>query len=159
MTNKQFLTYRIPHSQSGVALVISLIMLAIITILSVSAMRSTNLDTKIAVNQHLKEMTFQAAENALTQVTGPVVTVSLPNSLGPDNAVDNISYYQSHGVTDQPNISADVNVEMLEISRRYKFSGFPLNVLTIMYQADSRGIVAGNNTQSINRMQVALIRN
>ncbi|MEW8658115.1 MAG: PilX N-terminal domain-containing pilus assembly protein [Candidatus Thiodiazotropha endolucinida] len=159
MTNKQFLTYRIPHLQSGAALVISLIMLAIITLLSVSAMRSTNLDTKIAVNQHLKEMTFQAAENALAQVTGPVVTVNLPNSLGPDNAVNNISYYQSYGVTDQPNISADVNVEMLEISRRYKFSGFPLNVLTIMYQADSRGIVAGNNTQSINRMQVALIRN
>ncbi|MBT3055792.1 MAG: hypothetical protein KME69_13065 [Candidatus Thiodiazotropha sp. (ex Codakia orbicularis)] len=159
MTNKQFLTYRIPHSQSGAALVISLIMLAIITLLSVSAMRSTNLDTKIAVNQHLKEMTFQAAENALAQLTGPVVTVNLPNSLGPDNAVNNISYYQSLGVTDQPNISADVNVEMLEISRRYKFSGFPLNVLTIMYQADSRGIVAGNNTQSINRMQVALIRN
>ncbi|MES9896023.1 MAG: PilX N-terminal domain-containing pilus assembly protein [Candidatus Thiodiazotropha endolucinida] len=159
MTNKQFLTYHKRHSQHGAALVIGLIMLTVITLLSVSAMRSANLDTKIAVNQQLKELTFQASENALAMVTGEEVTINLPNSLGSANAVMNSNYYQSSGVEYQPDLSANVNVEMMEISRRYKFHGFPLNILTIMYQADSTGVVVGNNTTTTNRMQVALIRN
>ncbi|MEW8586137.1 MAG: PilX N-terminal domain-containing pilus assembly protein, partial [Candidatus Thiodiazotropha sp.] len=57
-------TYPIQQSQRGSALVISLILLTIITILSVSAMRSTNLDTKIAVNHQLKKLSYRAAENA-----------------------------------------------------------------------------------------------
>ncbi|MEW8048819.1 MAG: PilX N-terminal domain-containing pilus assembly protein [Candidatus Thiodiazotropha sp.] len=159
MTNKQFITYRKRHSQHGAALVISLIMLTVITILSLSAMRSTNLDTKIAVNQQLREVTFQAAENSFSRLTGPVVDIDLPNSIGAENAVTTQDYYQSVGVDNQPDFSADVTVQMLEISRRYKFSGFPLNVLTVMYQADAQGIVEDNNTKTVNRMQVALIRN
>jgi type IV pilus assembly protein PilX len=161
MTNNHFTSYSNCHSQSGAALVIGLVMLTIITLLSVSAMRSTNLDTKIAVNHQFKEMSFQAAENALARVTGPLedADLDLPNALGAVNAVTNFDYYESTGVDHQPDFSADVELEMTEISRRYKFSGFPLNVLTVMYQADSRGTVAGTDTQTINRMQVALIRN
>ncbi|MEW8692938.1 MAG: PilX N-terminal domain-containing pilus assembly protein [Candidatus Thiodiazotropha endolucinida] len=159
MTDKQILTYPNRHSQHGAALVISLIMLTVITILSLSAMRSTNLDTKIAVNQQLREVTFQAAENSFSRLTGPVVDIDLPNSIGAENAVTTQDYYQSVGVEHQPDFSADVTVQMLEISRRYKFSGFPLNVLTVMYQADAQGVVENNNTKTVNRMQVALIRN
>ncbi|MCU7854967.1 MAG: hypothetical protein KZQ79_04615, partial [Candidatus Thiodiazotropha sp. (ex Lucinoma borealis)] len=57
--------------QDGAALAVSLILLIIITLLSVSAMRSTNLDTKISVNHQFKEASFQAAESALAIVTGP----------------------------------------------------------------------------------------
>lgn len=159
MTNKQIPTYHTRQSQHGAALVIGLIMLTVITLLSVSAMRTTNLETKIAVNQQLKELTFQASENALAMVTGPEVTVNLPSALGPGNAVMNANYFQSSGIDGQPDLSADVNVEMIEITRRYKFHGFPLNVLAVMYNADSQGIVVGNNTKTVNRMQVALIRN
>jgi hypothetical protein len=159
MTSKRFLTYHKRRSQQGAALVIGLIMLTITTLLSVSAMRSANLDMKVAVNQQLKELTFQASENALTMVTGEEVTINLPNELGSGNAVMNSNYYSSAGIEHQPDLSADVNVEMMEISRRYKFHGFPLNILTIMYQADSTGVVVGNNTTTTNRMQVALIRN
>lgn len=159
MNSKQLHTFPNRRSQYGTALVISLIMLTVITILSVSAMRSANLDTKIAVNQQLKEYTFQAAENALTRLVGPNVDVNLPNAIGAVNAVTTANYFQSSGVPHQPDLSADVTIEMMEISRKYKFSGFPLNVLSIMYKADSQGAVAGNNTQTINRMQVVLIRN
>jgi type IV pilus assembly protein PilX len=159
MTNTPSFASPKRHSQGGAALVISLILLTVITILSVSAMRSTNLDTKIAVNQQLKELSYWAAENALSLVTAEEVTVELPNALGAGNAVMNNNYFQSTGVDGQPDISANVNIEMMEITRRYKFHGFPLNVLAVMYQADSQGVVAGNNTQTVNRMQVALIRN
>jgi type IV pilus assembly protein PilX len=161
MTNHPIFSYSNRHSQNGTALVVGLVLLTIITLLSVSAMRSTNLDTKIAINHQFKEVSFQAAENALARVTGPLddADLDLPNTLGEENAVTNYSYYESTGVDQQPDFSADVTLEMTEISRKYKFSGFPLNILTVMYQADSQGTVAGSDTQTINRMQVALIRN
>ncbi|MBT3048891.1 MAG: PilX N-terminal domain-containing pilus assembly protein [Candidatus Thiodiazotropha sp.] len=161
MAKMQFSTNSTRHAQSGAALVIGLIMLTIVTLLSVSAMRSATLDTKITVNHQFKELSFQASENALKMITGPQIdtTLNMPNQLGEANAVTNADYYTSAGDDDQPDMGANVTFQMLEISRRYKFSGFPLNVLTVMYQADSQGTVAGTNTQSVNRMQVALIRN
>ncbi|MEW8156018.1 MAG: PilX N-terminal domain-containing pilus assembly protein, partial [Candidatus Thiodiazotropha endolucinida] len=51
-------------NQSGTALVISLIMLTIVTLLSITAMQNTNLDTKVAVNHQFKGLSFSAAENA-----------------------------------------------------------------------------------------------
>ncbi|MEW8505206.1 MAG: PilX N-terminal domain-containing pilus assembly protein [Candidatus Thiodiazotropha sp.] len=147
------------HQQQGAALVVGLILLSVITLLSVSAMRSTNLETKIAVNHQFKELSFQAAENALAQLTGPNPNVLVPNAICAEQ--DNPNYYQSSGVTHQPDLSADVTMQMREISPpgKYKFSGFGLNVVTVLYKADSLGTVAGNNTRTTNRMQVALIRN
>ncbi len=55
--------------QQGVALAISLILLVVITMLSLTAMRSANLDTKITLNHQHKRITFQSAESALTRLT------------------------------------------------------------------------------------------
>jgi type IV pilus assembly protein PilX len=157
MTSKHFSTYRIRHSQQGTALVIGLIMLTVITLLSVSAMRSTSIDTKISVNQQFKQMSFLASESALAQLTGPEIDLDPPASL--DASETYTDYFQAPGNTEQPGVSVDLTMTMVDKSRRYKFSGFPLNVLTIMYQADAAGTVANTNTLSTNRMQVALIRN
>ena len=160
MKSKRHHAWRAHQSQQGAALVVSMILLTIITLLSVSAMRSTNLDTKIAVNQQLKELTFQASENALAMITGEEIdtTLDMPATLGEANAVANDGYYSPPNADGRPDIGADVTIEMMEISRKYKFSGFPLNVLTVLYKADSRGTVAGSNTQTVNRMEEALIR-
>lgn len=151
-------TYRIGHSQQGTALVVGLIMLTVVTLLSVSAMRSNSLDTKIAVNQQFKQMSFLASESALAKLTGPTIDVDLPQALNePETTVD---YFDSPGgAGNRPGVSVDLTMEMVDISRKYKFSGFPLNVLTIMYQADATGHVDGTNSRTTNRMQVALIRN
>ncbi|MEW8146486.1 MAG: PilX N-terminal domain-containing pilus assembly protein [Candidatus Thiodiazotropha endolucinida] len=158
-SKRKHLACHLAHSQRGAALVISLIMLTVITILSLSAMRSTNLDSKIAVNHQFKELSFQAAENALARLTGPNPQVLVPNNIG--ETATTAAAYASAGVEHQPDISADLTLEMLEISPpgKYKFSGFGLNVVTVLYQADSVGSVVGNNTISTNRMEVALIRN
>ncbi|MES9992266.1 MAG: PilX N-terminal domain-containing pilus assembly protein [Candidatus Thiodiazotropha sp.] len=147
------------HQQQGAALVIGLILLSVITLLSVSAMRSSNLETKIAVNHQFKELSFQAAENALAQLTGPDPEILVPNAICAEQP--NPGYYTSSGVTHQPDLSADVTMQMREISPpgKYKFSGFGLNVVTVLYKADALGTVADNNTQTTNRMEVALIRN
>lgn len=161
-TNSEHLhAFRKRHPQQGTALVISLVMLVIITLLSVSAMRSSNLESKVSVNHQFKELSFQAAENALAQLTGPTPNANRPTNLGSVNAITNPAYYSSVGVADQPDLSADLTLEMTEISPpgKYKFSGYSLNLVTILFQADAVGNVAGNNTRSNNRMEVGLIRN
>ncbi len=53
--------------QQGVALVISLIMLLVITVLGVSAVRMSSLDTQIAGNSIYSILVFQGAESALSR--------------------------------------------------------------------------------------------
>lgn len=146
------------HHQKGVALVVSMILLAVITLLSISAMRTTNLDTKIAVNHQFKELSFQAAESAFAILTGPAPNVLTPATATAAN-VDNTDYFTSTGVPDQPDLSADVEMDYLYETRANKVSGFGLNILTVVYQADAVGRVAQSGTQTQNRMQVILVRN
>ncbi len=56
---------RLPRSrQSGVALVIALILLMVLTMIAVVAMRTTTIDLKMATNQTLNKRTFQISESA-----------------------------------------------------------------------------------------------
>jgi len=146
--------------QKGVALVISLMLLTVITLLSLTAMRNANLDTRIAVNHQHKQLAFQAAENALTKLTVLDPTnVDAPGTLdGPP--VTNPNWYQQNGISNNAAISADLTMDMTEQSRpgQYKFSGYGLNVTTFVFQADAVGKVDGTNTKVQNRMEVALIR-
>lgn len=54
--------------QQGVALVIALLILVMISILGVSAMRTSIFNAKIAVGAQVGTMTFQAAESAIAAV-------------------------------------------------------------------------------------------
>ncbi|BBP01204.1 pilus assembly PilX family protein [Sulfuriferula nivalis] len=66
------------HNQQGAVLVTSLIFLVILTLLAVSAMRSTGMDEKMAANALNQDSAFQAAEAAvrqgLFQVSSGVIT-------------------------------------------------------------------------------------
>jgi len=53
------------HNQSGVVLVISLIILLLLTIIGLTAMQTTALEEKMAGNLRDKNLAFQAAESAL----------------------------------------------------------------------------------------------
>lgn len=59
---KQIIT---KHHQQGIALVMALIMLLLITVLGVSAARMSGLDTQVAGNSMYSMMVFQGAESAL----------------------------------------------------------------------------------------------
>lgn len=146
--------------QKGVALVVSLMLLTVITLLSLTAMRSANLDTKIAVNHQHKQMAFQAAENALTKLTVVDPTnVDAPGTLD-GTPVTNTNWFEENGINNNASISADLTMDMTDMSRpgQYKFSGYGLNVITFVFQADATGRVDGTNTTAHNRMEVALIR-
>ncbi|MCP4996878.1 MAG: hypothetical protein GY934_24345 [Gammaproteobacteria bacterium] len=151
--------YRHYGNQDGVALVVSLVLLLIITVLSISAMRSTNIDTKISINHQFKQMSFQAAESALARLLGPDPGGNLPVATPGDEAA-NANYFTSTGVTDQPDLSADLDMTFIEQTPpgKYKFSGFGLDMVAFIYRADATGEVDNSNTRTHNRMQVARLR-
>jgi len=156
-----------PSKQRGVALVVSLILLVVITLLSLTAMRNTNLDTKITVNHQHKQMAFQAAENTFAELTGLPITnpkMKAPNLNIPGNINDspelNSAWYTQHGVEGSPNLTSDLTMDYIEKGApgKYKFSGFGLSIITHVYQADAIGKVDNTNARAHNRMHVALIR-
>jgi type IV pilus assembly protein PilX len=67
-------------SQSGVVLVISLIMLLLLTVIGSTAMQTTSLEEKMAGNLRDKDLAFQAAESALRAAENNLLTYlnSLP---------------------------------------------------------------------------------
>lgn len=53
------------HRNRGVALFVSLVFLLVLTIIGVSAVQTTTLETRMARNEHDRLLAFQAAESAL----------------------------------------------------------------------------------------------
>lgn len=149
--------------QGGVALAVSLILLTVITLLSLSAMRSANLNTKIAVNHQHKQFAFQAAESALTNLVNTTASemssLNVPGTVAAP-ALNNSDWFAATTVTDSATVSADLEMDLLEVSPpgKYMFSGFGMNVVTVRYQADAVGEVDGTNATAHNRMEVVLVR-
>ncbi|MEW8029913.1 MAG: PilX N-terminal domain-containing pilus assembly protein [Candidatus Thiodiazotropha sp.] len=156
-------------NQSGTALTISLIMLTIVTLLSVTAVQNTNLDTKIAVNHQFKGLSFSAAENALAIVTGPDLSVvdnlDIPNVAG--EITEHDPFFSTHNaqgepllpaLADQPPTSASLSMAYQGEREGLFFSGHQLDNTTHLFLADAVGTVGESATRTHNRMQVGLIR-
>jgi type IV pilus assembly protein PilX len=70
-------------SQSGVVLVVSLIMLMLLTLIGINAMQSSGLEEKMAGNMRDRSLAFQAAESALKMgeaATGTKPTITCPGA-------------------------------------------------------------------------------
>ncbi|MEJ2403884.1 MAG: PilX N-terminal domain-containing pilus assembly protein [Candidatus Thiodiazotropha sp.] len=156
------------QTQKGAALVISLILLVIITLLSVSAMQNTNLDTKITVNHQFKELSFQAAESALAIATAPEPDIQIPPSTE-DAEAQNVRYFTAAEIPDQmPELSADLTMRFLYSLKKdepadpdngrfgISVSGFSMNSAFVTYMATAQGHVGESNTKTTNRSQVIL---
>ena len=66
-------------NQSGVVLVVSLVMLVVITLLGVSNMSVSTTDLRISANSQLKNIAFQASQSTTDMV------ISLQTQAGADN--------------------------------------------------------------------------
>ncbi len=64
------ITTRPSAEQRGAALVVSLIILLVMTVIGVSAMKTTVLEEKMAANTRQRQIAFQAAEAALRDAEG-----------------------------------------------------------------------------------------
>ncbi|MET0028555.1 MAG: PilX N-terminal domain-containing pilus assembly protein [Candidatus Thiodiazotropha sp.] len=155
-----------PSKQQGAALIISLIMLLIITLLSVSAMHNMNLDTRITVNHQFKELSFQAAESALATVTAPNPVVQVPAPITDAEAL-NANFFIAPEIADHmPQLSADLTMRFLYMLEKdepadadkpgVNVSGFPMNSAFVTYMATAEGHVGQSNTRTTNRSQVIL---
>lgn len=65
--NTMTLRYRNPGSQSGAALITTLIFLVIMTMLALASMTTTTLEEKMAANSQETNRVFQAAESGLAR--------------------------------------------------------------------------------------------
>lgn len=67
MRPQHYLAQRAPfaHRQNGVVLVVALILLIIMTLLGLTAMRSSTLEERMAAHSYDRSLSFQAAEAAL----------------------------------------------------------------------------------------------
>lgn len=63
-----------PVHQKGAALIVSLLILLVMTVLGVSAMSTSVLQERMANNHHQRQVAFQAAEAALRAAEGFLVT-------------------------------------------------------------------------------------
>ena len=147
---------QIIRQQQGVALIISMILLAVITLLSVTAMRGTNLDARIAANYQHKQLSFQAAENAFAKLTGDNPQVTIPTEL--TGILTSTNYVSFPGVDGQPANSADLDLTFMTSSEEYRISGYSAAISVLIYQADALGAVDGSKARSHNRVTVALVR-
>ena len=73
-----------PCRQQGIALVITLVLLLVMTMIAVVAMRTTTIDLKMTTNTVLSRRAFQNSEGART-VIGQVLSAHLYNSGWPPN--------------------------------------------------------------------------
>lgn len=147
------------HAQRGVALIISMILLTVISLLSISAMRATNIDSRIAANYQHKQLSFQVAESVFVKLTGNSPQIQRPTaSSGTLKSVDYISFAATSG---QPAVSADLELSFIRESTagEYKVSGYSLDVKTLIYQADAYGEVNGSHTRTHTRTMVVRVDN
>ena len=64
INNKRYLTGVQQQKQQGAALLVSLVMIFILSLLGLTSMRSSTLETRMASNSIEKDITFQAADSA-----------------------------------------------------------------------------------------------
>lgn len=67
-----------PKAQKGNVLIISLILLAVLTLIGLSAMRSTLLEQRIAINQQDQHIAMEAAQSGLAVASKRITDIS-PN--------------------------------------------------------------------------------
>jgi type IV pilus assembly protein PilX len=98
-------------SQSGVVLIVGLIMLMLLTLIGVSGLQSTGLEEKMAGNQRDSNMAFQAAESALRAGEAAVLAAK-PDMVCPGTNTDGYyakKDYDCNGIQDSTEVWESVN--------------------------------------------------
>lgn len=88
MKGKTFTALLSARRSRGVALFISLVLLLVLTIIGVSAVQTTSLETRMARNEHDTLLAFQAAESALRDAERLLLTI---------NSADDIDAFTAGG--------------------------------------------------------------
>lgn len=91
------------NSSRGSALIISLFVLLLMTILGLSAMQTTGMQERMAGNMNDRNLAFQAAESAIAQAQAHIRSTANPSTIAPRNNPRQAStwdaYFVDSGVT------------------------------------------------------------
>lgn len=79
---------RSPRGQQGIVLVVCLLLLLVLTLIGLTATRSTTLQQRMAANQYGRQMAFQAAEAGLRAGENYLESVSLADFDGANGLYD-----------------------------------------------------------------------
>lgn len=78
-----------PHHQSGIVMVVALVMLVLITLLGLTSVRTLTIEEKMASNSYDRNIAFQAAEKALAEAeTNLTLLPALPPAPNAADACD-----------------------------------------------------------------------
>lgn len=98
-TSLSRITLKPQHRQSGVVLIVSLVMLLVVTLLAVSSMQGTVLEEKMAGNTKDRNLAFQTTESAVREaedyIEGVVSLGSFNGNAGLFGLTDAEPYYAS----------------------------------------------------------------
>jgi type IV pilus assembly protein PilX len=86
--------------QRGAALITSLVILLVLTVLGISAMKSSNLQENIVGNLRDHDLAFQAAETGLRAAEGSldaIVTIPVPDDSGTNGVYSRNYFYNNFG--------------------------------------------------------------
>jgi type IV pilus assembly protein PilX len=123
-------------SQSGVVLVISLIMLLLLTVIGSTAMQTTSLEEKMAGNLRDKDLAFQAAESALRAAENNLLTYlnSLPLTVRlTPNAAFTGGFYPSSLPTDAVILTSSFWTDATNPKANFTVTGLGNNIAQPVY--------------------------
>jgi type IV pilus assembly protein PilX len=91
-----------PHHQSGAALIVSMVLLMVLTLLAISTMRTASLEIAMAGNNQYTENAFQLAETGVERHIADALAnpnkCDTPNDVGADGCdLDDIDIYDMKG--------------------------------------------------------------
>ncbi|WP_283181724.1 pilus assembly PilX family protein [Pseudomonas svalbardensis] len=141
-----------PHAQRGMALLVSLVFLLLLTLIGLSSMQNATLQEKMAASVTLRNQSFQGAESALRVGESAVQldTFSLPVCSGTtqcappaeSSTITGASFNSTSGVTWIASGSGFYGVQ--NIGTTLTAVNVPSNTSTTLYRVTAVGI-AGNS--------------
>ena len=143
------------HRQSGVVLIISLIMLVVISILATLSIRNATSSEKVSSNVRTTELASQAAEIALRYCEEAVLQIS--SGTGPLTSLPTVLSYSSppawqtitnwDGSTSAPFVIPDASINQVDAT--VTFNRAPECLVEHMQVVDSTGAISTTSTYTI----------
>jgi len=119
-------------SQSGVVLVVGLVLILVITLIAIAGLSNSAVQTKLSSNTQQKNDTFQAAESALSHAIIEIEGVPLGGIAGNSDALAN-AMERGNGIEDEVGITY-LTSTLMDVSVTYSYlessglqSGISLN--------------------------------
>lgn len=91
----------IPNRQSGVVLVVALVLLVAITLLSLAGMSTTTLELLMATNQQARTNAFQQAEAGIDAVAGNLDNFNVVGAVGAQRCTTDFHHDRYYNATDE----------------------------------------------------------